>query len=325
MEHFEQLVINMYRVKPKVWLRYVDDIFSVMKRNQVENFLAHMNSLHPKMRFTVEYEVDGVIAFLDTQIRRKTDGTLSHTVYRKPTHTDKYLNGKSHHHPSQLTSVVASLVNRAVNICDEENINQKLHYIDQILKNNDYSKKQRSWRPKAKKDDVSKDESNKKRAFLPYCSSVSDKIKRVLKKYDIDSIFRPPAKIKQLLRSPKDHIPWSRPGVYEVPCSCGKSYIGETKRSLSIRLNEHIKAIMKNQVTKSAICEHLAYALPEEHHEILFHKAKLLSTEQFYIPRLVRESIEIKTHKNFNRDQSFRLSPSWDAVINRLKQPWNKN
>ena len=37
------------------------------------------------------------IPFLDTRITRKVDGKLDVTVYRKPTHTDRYLHFKSHH------------------------------------------------------------------------------------------------------------------------------------------------------------------------------------------------------------------------------------
>ena len=38
----------------------------------------------------------------------------------------------------------------------------------------------------------------------------------------------------------KDPIPMEKSGVvYEVPCSCGKVYIGETKRTLETRMKEH--------------------------------------------------------------------------------------
>lgn len=34
-------------------------------------------------------------------VTRKPDRTVVHTVYQKPTHTDRYLNTGSNHHPSQ--------------------------------------------------------------------------------------------------------------------------------------------------------------------------------------------------------------------------------
>lgn len=145
---------------------------------------------------------------------------------------------------------------------------------------------------------------------------LTDGIGLILRKYDLKTIFKPPTKICQILRSPKDKIPFQSPGVYAVPCSCGSSYIGETKRSIKTRLNEHIKAIQNKAVTKSAICEHLAY---NEDHFIRFDQARSISNEKFYVPRIVREAIEIKKHQNFNRDSSYKLSPTWDPLINKTK------
>ncbi|XP_076658339.1 uncharacterized protein LOC143362230 [Halictus rubicundus] len=51
-------------------------------------------------------------------VSRRADGTLGHQVYRKPTHTDRYLNAASHHPPTQKDSVISWLVNRALKICE---------------------------------------------------------------------------------------------------------------------------------------------------------------------------------------------------------------
>ena len=48
---------------------------------------------------------DGAIPFLDTIVKLRADGNLSITVYRKPTHTDQYLQWDSHHHLSQQNLV----------------------------------------------------------------------------------------------------------------------------------------------------------------------------------------------------------------------------
>ena len=48
------------------WKRYVDDTFTVLKRNNVEDLLQHRNTQQPTIRFTMESENDNTIPFLDT-------------------------------------------------------------------------------------------------------------------------------------------------------------------------------------------------------------------------------------------------------------------
>lgn len=40
-------------------------------------------------------------------------------------------------------------------------------------------------------------------------------------------------------RSVKDDIGHRCPGIYCIPCSCGRAYIGQTGRSIAKQLKEH--------------------------------------------------------------------------------------
>ena len=72
--------------------------------------------------------------FLDILVTPKQDGSLSTTVYRKPTHTDLYLQWDSNHTISSKYSVVGTLHHRAKTICsspqllqqEEENLHKAL-------------------------------------------------------------------------------------------------------------------------------------------------------------------------------------------------------
>ena len=68
--------------------------------------------------------------------------------------------------------------------------------------------------------------------------------------------FSPINTIRTMLDSAKNQIdPILHKGVYAIPCSCGKVYIGETRRSLKARFKEHGVELKFNIVQKSALAE----------------------------------------------------------------------
>ncbi|KAK4882178.1 hypothetical protein RN001_005497 [Aquatica leii] len=143
MESFETVALESSILKPKVWFRYVDDTFIVWSHGHLElsKFLDHLNNQHLDIKFTMEIESNGSLPFLDVLVTRKPDGLLGHSVYRKPTHTDRYLHASSHHHPAQKRSVIESLVHRAFSICQPENLDSELRHLTRTLVNNGYVKR----------------------------------------------------------------------------------------------------------------------------------------------------------------------------------------
>ena len=73
-----------------MWLRYVDDVFVIQKEEHKQNFFEHINNIDPAIKFKDNKE-DGAIPLLDTTVKPEAYGGLPITVYRKPTHTDQYL------------------------------------------------------------------------------------------------------------------------------------------------------------------------------------------------------------------------------------------
>ena len=118
MEHLEQKALSTAPHPPRFWCRYVDDTFVIHKEANKQGFLQHINSVDPAIKFTVEdNKEDGSIPFLDTIVKPEVDGILSITVYRKPTHTDQYLQWDSHHNLSAKFSVIKTLSHRAQTVC----------------------------------------------------------------------------------------------------------------------------------------------------------------------------------------------------------------
>ena len=104
----------------------MDDTLVIHKEANKQSFLQHINSVDPAIRFTVEgNKEDGSIPFLDTIVKPEADGSLSISVYRKPTHTDQYLQWDSHHHLSAKFSVIQTLSHRASTVCSNPELLQK--------------------------------------------------------------------------------------------------------------------------------------------------------------------------------------------------------
>jgi hypothetical protein len=70
----------------------------------------------------METENEGHLPFLDLDIYRRPDGSLGHKEYHKPTHTNLYLNAKSHHHPSNKQAVLSTLIHKDRALCDEDSL-----------------------------------------------------------------------------------------------------------------------------------------------------------------------------------------------------------
>ena len=138
MKAYERTAITMVLHSPKVWERFIDDVYSILKRTHLENFFNHINNLHQKSKFTMEEEINVELVFLDTLLKRN-NGEISVLVYRKLTHTDQYLHYNSHHQTSCKESVVSSLFNRAYSIItNKDDLHKENARIKQVLKENGY-------------------------------------------------------------------------------------------------------------------------------------------------------------------------------------------
>ena len=113
VEEFEERAIVTAAYKPKIWKGYVDDTFTDLGKDYVDGFSQHLNSQQPTIRFTMEIEKDNTIPLLDKSVSRDSNGLLTTTVSRMPTHTDQYLAYDPHHPQSVKRGIVKCLYDRA--------------------------------------------------------------------------------------------------------------------------------------------------------------------------------------------------------------------
>jgi hypothetical protein len=127
MEHFEKLALETADLK----LRYVDDTFVVWPHgpSSLQGFLCHLSSVRPAIQFTMEVETNNNLPFLDVLVTN-----LSTRVYRKPTHTGRYLHFKSDHPQYVKRGVVRSLIDRVKVICqNQKDFNREVKFIKHNL------------------------------------------------------------------------------------------------------------------------------------------------------------------------------------------------
>ena len=140
MEDFKTKGLSSSPNIPRIWLRFVDDTFVIHKVEHTQQFLTHHKFLGPYIKFTTESpDQQGCLPISGTLTAQGPNGTLITMVYRKPTHTDQYLNWNSHHSITNKYSIYNTLSYRAQYVCSNqqllklENNTSKQHSTDAIF------------------------------------------------------------------------------------------------------------------------------------------------------------------------------------------------
>ena len=140
MEHIDEIAISSPPHPIRFW-RYVDDTFCFLNKSSVEDVLKHLNNVSLAIQFTVEQETDNQFPFLGVLVMRDEDKKLKITVYRKKSHTDRYLPFHSHHGMQAKANSVRTLIKRAHDLTsDQDLLKDELHHVQGVLKCNGYPK-----------------------------------------------------------------------------------------------------------------------------------------------------------------------------------------
>ena len=131
------------------------------------------------------------IAFLDTNVSTLPNGEVEVQVYRKATHTNKYLAFDSHHPVQHKRSVVSTLMRRANTIPSSEALGtEETSHVQDSLQVNGYPTKfiENAAQPRSGPQSHHPDPAGL--AVVPYVQGVSDRVNRTLQHFNIRTAFK---------------------------------------------------------------------------------------------------------------------------------------
>ena len=88
LQAYENTAITTALRPPKIWERFVDDVYSILKRTHLEHIFHHISKLYQNIKFTMDEESNGELAFLDTLLKKNNE-EISVLLYRKPRYISK--------------------------------------------------------------------------------------------------------------------------------------------------------------------------------------------------------------------------------------------
>ena len=290
MQNIEELALATYKRTLPLWLRYVDDTFTAVHKDEIDDFHEHLNGQNADIQFTKEIEENGKIPFLDCLVTRDNN-KLRTTIYRKPTHTDRLLDQSSYNPTSHKATTIRTLTRRAQLVCDSpDSLTDENKSLDNVFNKNNYNRDfirhntYRNSEPNATNTNATPVTT----ATIPYIKGTSETIARILQPYNIRVAHKPITTLLQLLTNVKDKDePSDRRGaVYKIKCcDCQATYIGETGRNLNVRLTEHKRATRNGDINNHIAEHHL-----KTNHRIDWDSAECVTYSTDYYQRITLES-----------------------------------
>ena len=291
------------------WRRYVDDVFSIVKKHQMNEAVQILNAQDDSIEFTYEEENEGQLPFLDVLLTR-TERKIQFNIYRKPTSTDNYIKNSGFNPKSHKLAAFRSMVDRLHDIpLSEDDFKNEKERIFEIAEKNGFQRKSIDFLIRKKQNFNNLTTLTPERASkhnfrcFNYHPTLGTRFQKIFRKYNVNLAFYNKYSInkqfsKSIERTPTDEL--DKSGIYKIECnSCEKVYIGQTKRTLKIRGREHINCIKNQETDRSAVAAHFW----KEKHDVKFPPSLLKEVNnKFHLTTWENIFINEYKHRNFNVD-----------------------
>jgi len=313
LQRLELSILTNLSFKPTFFYRYVDDIILAVPLCHLNDLFDKFNSFHQRLKFTMEVEENGDrLNFLDLSIIKKGN-SLIFDWFRKPTFSGRFLNYHSHHPFIHKRGTIYSLIDRVIQLSHPEFHQRNFDHIIRILLDNGYplslifSSIRRRLHARFHSciggglTNGSENEKERVKPLyftIPYVSSIASNFIQFFKKIPFCKLaFSCLNKLDRFVGVHKDVLPvLSRSNVvYQINCrDCDSSYVGQTKRTLRTRVNEHRNHVGRSTAQNSVITDHRVTTK----HDFDWDRVKILDKEMNLNKRLISEMIFIKKQKH---------------------------
>ncbi len=323
--HFETSFLDKCppSFRPLFYQRFVDDIFLIFdSKNFTDSVSVHddirtaiivsfVKFLHDflkdtRVRFTYELEKRGFISFLDCLISR-SNYSCSVSVYRKKTHSNRYVSKFSYVPNQFIISTLNTLRLRALRYCSSaDSLYSEFSFLRDVFINkhgfnpglvNRYFRLEEfvsSCKPFTSPPLA--------RIVFPFFGPISYSIRSILANQNISVSFKSASTLQSALFKPT--LDFSCTDVldkcnvvYLLSCdedNCFHYYIGETTRSLRCRVKEHKSDVSGKKSDKevSGIAAHSRFT----GHSFSF--ARVLSSDSYYSNVVKKEALFILANRD---------------------------
>jgi hypothetical protein len=302
-------------------------------------FLGKLNGLHPSIQWEPVFEENGQLPFLDVLVVRNEDGSFTTTVYRKPTHSDRYLHWTSNHPVKDKLSGIRTLKYRALHYCSSGSLRKaELAHLRKTFADNGYPEE---FVEIALRDDpvAGEDASNGDHTLgegekvddlgslvVPFVKEMQPALVSLCARLNLKLLYKRTVNLGNLLapRRPAVDRMQQKNVVYRISCmQCESSYVGQTKRSLATRVKEHRKSVEaamvslsvnrmgKNDTGLPAHCLDTGFR-----HQFDFENVEVLCQEAHWGKRLKKEAMCIALVENTCNIQKGRdVNPIWLPLL----------
>ena len=143
---------------------------------------------------------------------------------------------------------------------------------------------------------LNNEENEARRICVPYFPDITNRLQNEMKKIGFKLVYQNDRKLTDILGNMKDkRMDLEKSGIYSISCSnCDALYIGQTRRSIKIRYNEHCADCRKEATQDKPMPFHAI----SNHHN--FQDVKLLKEVRNPLQLDAYESLYLHKHKNEN-------------------------